>query len=222
MNRRGIADFIVLSAAFALAGCQQSTHQPTDATPDAADVAAADSQPVDTAATASTTDPADTLPVKRPVATDATMRIAASAEVVYVGASGYGALRFGMARDEVEKAMRGNFDAPAKDDCQQVHRVGQPDVSYVFDGGKMQRIDVTSSAMVAEGGGHVGMQADEIRTLYAGKLTEQPRKDVHGGVNLKMLDKSGSGLIFQTDAHGTVTSFHAGIDPALDRAEGCS
>jgi hypothetical protein len=66
------------------------------------------------------------------------------------------------------------------------------------------------------------MQIDEIRTLYAGKLTEQPHKYVPNGRYLKVAGPNGSGMIFETDADGKVTSFRAGIAPALDQVEGCS
>jgi hypothetical protein len=48
------------------------------------------------------------------------------------------------------------------------------------------------------------------------------RTDVKGGLYLKVAGKNGSGLIFETDANGKVTSFRAGIAPVLDKVEGCS
>jgi hypothetical protein len=161
------------------------------------------------------------MPVKKPVVSDATMLVAAT-DAASVGAAGYGAVRFGMARSEAEKAIGSAFDAPAQNGCQQVHRGGEPDVSYMFDGGTLRRIDVKTPRVIADGGGHVGMQVDEIRTLYAGRLSEQPHKYVKGGLYLKAVDKSGSGLIFETDANGSVSSFRAGTAPALDLVEGCS
>ncbi|MEO7478901.1 MAG: lectin [Lysobacteraceae bacterium] len=221
MNRYGTRAVLILSAGLvlSLAACQQSAQESASGTPDAADVVAVDTQPADaTSETGSATD----LPVMKPAVNDATMPVAAALVPVGVGASGYGALRFGMTRSEAEKAIEGSFNGSAEAGCQQARRAGQADVSYLFNDGRLQRIDVKTSTVIADGGGHVGMQADEIRTLYAGKLTEQPHKYVHGGLYLKAVDKHGAGIVFETDANGIVTSFRAGVEPTLDQVEGCS
>lgn len=224
MSRREIRNALMILSALlplAIAACQQSTQEPASGTPDAADVTAADAQPA-AQASAAGSDDADAMPVKKPVVDDATVPAAPAEPTTSISASGYGVLRFGMTRGEAEKAMGSAFDAPARNDCQQVRRSGQPDVSYLFDGGKLQRIDVKTPHVIANGGGHVGMQADEIRTLYAGKIAESPSKYVKGGLYLKAVDESGNGVVFETDANGAVTSFRAGLAPALDLVEGCS
>ena len=199
-----------------LAACQQPAQDPSAAAPDPADTATADAQsaPADSSANA--------LPLKEPSATDVPMPGTTAMPAATVGVAGYGALRFGMTRSDAEQANGGAFNAPAQDGCQQVRRTDQPDVSYVFEDGKLQRIDVRAAGVMADGGGHVGMQIDEIRTLYAGHLTEQPHKYVQGGRYLKVAGANGSGVIFETDANGIVTAFRAGLAPALDLVEGCS
>ncbi len=214
MTRAGIL-FAVL--ALLLAACRQSAQEPARATPDAADAATADAQ----AALADSS--ANALPLKKPSVTDVPMPGATAAPAATVSAAGFGAARFGMHRIDVEHVANGAFDGSTHaSGCQQTHRAGQPDIVYLFENGKLQRIDVRTPGVMADGGGHVGMQIDEIRTLYAGKLTEQPHKYVHGGFYLKVVDKNGSGLIFETDANGIVTAFRAGVAPALDQVEGCS
>jgi len=200
-----------------LAACQQSAQEPPAAAPDAADTATADAQstPLDSSANA--------VPLKRPSATDVPMPGTAAVTAATVGTAGYGVLRFGMSRDEAEQAAGAAFNGPTKDStCKQLRSSGQPDVSYLFESDRLQRIDVKTPDVMADGGGHVGMQVEDIRTLYAGKLTELPHKYVKGGLYLKVAGKNGSGLIFETDASGKVTSFRAGIAPALDDVEGCS
>jgi hypothetical protein len=212
---RPLVLFVVLS--LSLAACQQSSQEPTAAAPDAADTATADAQstPVDSSANA--------LPLKKPSATDVPMPGTAAVTAATVGAAGYGALRFGMSRDEAEQAAGAAFNgSTAASTCKQLRSPGQPDIAYLFDGDKLQRIDVKTPDVMADGGGHVGMQVEDIRTLYAGKLTELPHKYVKGGLYLKVAGKNGSGLIFETDTSGKVTSFRAGIAPALDYVEGCS
>jgi len=206
-----------------LAACDQSPPEPASAAPDAADTATADAQPAAAAQSPPTDAPADALPLKKPSATDATMPGATVAPIATVGAVGYGALHFGMSRSQAEQAAGGAFAGSAQAGaCQQVHNPDQPDIAYQFNGDKLQRIEVKTPAVMAEGGGHVGMQIDEIRTLYAGHLTELARKSVPGGHELKDVGKNGAGIIFDTDADGKVTAFRAGVAPALDGAEGCS
>ncbi len=220
---------LILFAALALllAACEKSSREPVAATPDPADNATADAQPADAAAATRQGAPADdstnSLPLKKPSATDATMPGATAAPIATVGAAGFGALHFGMSRSAAETVAGGPFagltQAAA---CQQVRSPGQPDIAFVFNGDKLQRIDVRTPGVMAAGGGRIGMQVDEIRTLYAGHLTEQARKVVPAGRDLKVVGKDGAGIIFRTDADGKVTAFRAGVAPALDAAEGCS
>ncbi len=219
MIRAGIL-FAVLALLALLAACKQSAQEHARAIPDAADVATADAQAAQAAQADSS---ATALPLKKASVTDMPMPGATAAPTATVGATGFGTARFGMHRVDVEHVANGAFEGSTQvSGCQRTHRAGQPDIVYLFDDGKLQRIDVRTPGVMADGGGHVGMQIDEIRTLYAGKLTEQPRNDVHGGLSLKAIDKNGSGLIFETDANGIVTAFRAGVAPELDRVEGCS
>ena len=213
----GRSVFLLAMLMLSLAACQQSARESASATPDPADTASADAQ------RAPTDGNSNALPLKKPSATDVPMPGSAAAPTASVGNSGFGAVRYGMNRSDVEQATGGAFDAPEQGGgCRQIHRADQPGIAYLFEDDKLQRIDVRTPGILAEGGGHVGMQIDEIRTLYAGKLTEQPHKYVQGGRYLKVAGANGSGMIFETDADGRVTSFRAGIAPALDQVEGCS
>ncbi|HTD29902.1 MAG TPA: hypothetical protein VK660_10990, partial [Xanthomonadaceae bacterium] len=165
--------------ALSLAGCDQSPPEPASAAPDAADTVSADSQPVAAAQPSPANASADALPLKKPSATDATMPGATVAPIATVGAGGFGALRFGMSRSEAEQAAGGAFAGAASTGaCVLLKSPGQPGVAYLFNGDKLQRIDVQAPEMMADGGGRIGMQIDDIRTLYAGHLTEQARKSV--------------------------------------------
>ena len=224
MSRCGLHIALILCAglALSLAACQQPAQEPASGAPDAADVAAADAQPVDAAPVAPVAASADALPVKKTTANDATMAAMAVAPPASVGASGYGALHFGMTRSEAEAAIGERFSVSVQQGCRQVRRAAQPAVAYRFDDGKLQRIDVHDPRVMADGGGHVGMLVDDIRTLYAGHLNEQPDHAVQGGLDLKVAGTSnGNGIVFQTDAKGNVTAFRAGIAQALDAPEGC-
>jgi hypothetical protein len=143
-----------------------------------------------------------------------------------VGANGFGAVRFGMSVGDAEKAAGGALEAPDADPnaCYIAHRSGQPEIAYLFDDGKLARIDVRTPGVLADGGGRVGMQVDEIRTLYAGHLSEQPAKNDPAARLLKIGgDKPGvGGVIFEVDSTGTITRYRAGLPPELDSVEGCS
>ena len=84
--------------------------------------------------------------------------------------------------------------------------------------------DVGTGREIAPGGGKVGMDADEIRSLYAGRVEETPHKYIEGGSYLGVEDISGGKgkLVFATDASGKVTSWRVGVPPQVDYVEGCS
>ena len=68
------------------------------------------------------------------------------------------------------------------------------------------------------------MSADEIRRLYAGRVEDSAHKYVEGGKYLKVKADDGSAgkLVFETDAAGMVSEWHAGVEPQVDYIEGCS
>lgn len=216
---------LILFAALALllAACEKSSREPVAGMPDPADTVTADAPPAAAAQASPADASANNLPLKKPSATDATMPGATIAPIATVGAAGFGVLHFGMSRSAAESVAGGPFAGLTQAGaCQQVRSPGQPDIAFVFNDDKLQRIDVRTPGVMAEGGGRIGMQVDEIRTLYAGHLTEQARKVVPPGQDLKVVGKDGAGIIFQTDANGRVSAFHAGVAPALDAGEGCS
>jgi len=142
---------------------------------------------------------------------------------------GYGGLTFGMTSKEMREAWKAPLGgtAPASPgDCY----ILAPDASapkslaLMVQGDKLVRYDVGNDSEVAPGGGKVGMGIDQIRTLYAGRIREQPAKYAPGAVDLRVSadDDSGSALVFQTDASGKVTGWRVGQPPAVDYVEGCS
>jgi len=146
------------------------------------------------------------------------------------GFNGYGGARFGMTAQETRQAWPAPLGgaAPANPgDCYQLSPTAAKsprDFSVMLEGDKFVRYDVGTDAETAPGGGKVGMTADQIRSLYAGRIREQPAKYVPGGVDLRVSadDDSGSALVFETDANGKVVRWRVGQSPAVDYAEGCS
>lgn len=144
-----------------------------------------------------------------------------------LGFEGMGDVHFGMDRAEVEAALGRPLHGDSAEGCHVLTPKAEDDgksaVQLMFDEGKLRRIDVTGRAVEIEGGGHVGMSADEIRKLYPG-LKEQPHKYEEGALYL-IVDPPAVGdgkVIFETNPAGRVTSARAGIAPQVDYVEGCS
>lgn len=141
---------------------------------------------------------------------------------------GYGDLRFGMTADEAKQAWGGDLNgAPGTGEvCYYLNPAGDRVPSYfafMIENGKFVRYDVGNDKEIAPGGGRRGMDGDEIRTLYAGRVEEQPHKYVSGGKNLRIRDTDGKGvLIFETDVAGKITAWRVGVPPQVDYVEGCS
>ena len=140
---------------------------------------------------------------------------------------GYGDMRFGMAEADARAAWGGNLNGDAGDGCHYLNPVWEhppAHFAFMFDGGKFVRYDVGNDTEVAPGGGKRGMDAEAIRSLYAGRVEESPHKYVEGGKYLKVAaDDGGNGkLVFETDAAGKVSAWRAGVEPQVDYVEGCS
>jgi hypothetical protein len=140
---------------------------------------------------------------------------------------GYGDMRFGMTEAEARKAWGGDLDGDAGDGCHYLNPAWEKAPSYfafMFDGGKFVRYDVGNDKEVAPGGGRRGMTEAEVDAAYPGRVEKSPHKYVSGGKYLRVKADDGSDgvLVFETDASGKVTEWHAGIAPQVDYIEGCS
>jgi hypothetical protein len=176
---------------------------------------------------ASTGQPAADVAPAPPPATASPAPTAPPAGSGLAGYAGYGDLRFGMSEAEARQAWGGdlNGDAPA-DGCHYLNPVSAHAPSYfalMFEGGRFVRYDVGNDNEVAPGGGKVGMDAGQIRALYGDRVAESPHKYVAGASYLRVPAPDGDGvLVFETDAAGRVTAWHAGVAPQVDYIEGCS
>ncbi|HEY0661378.1 MAG TPA: hypothetical protein VGD21_08695 [Lysobacter sp.] len=148
-----------------------------------------------------------------------------------IGFAGFGPAAFGANEEAVRMAWGKELggDRPAEaGGCYYLFPQPRPQAGYrlgfMIEGDKFARIDVDTADIVAPGGGKVGMGADEIRKLYAGRIEEQGHKYVEGGKYLRIKDSAGSKgmLVFAADAAGKVTEWHIGVPPQVDYVEGCS
>lgn len=140
---------------------------------------------------------------------------------------GYGDLRFGMDVATFRTAWQGRLvvamDVAAG--CSYLRPIGvkQPrDFGFMFAQGHFVRYDVSTAREIAPGGGKVGMDAAGLRALYGEALQASPHKYVEGAQLLRVAAPDGNGaLVFETDAHGTVATWRAGVPPQIDYLEGC-
>jgi hypothetical protein len=140
---------------------------------------------------------------------------------------GYGDMHFGMTEDEARKAWGGALKGEPGDGCHYLNPAWEKAPSYfafMFDGGKFVRYDVGNDKEIAPGGGRRGMTEAEIDATYPGRVEKSPHKYVSGGKYLRVKADDGSKgvLVFETDAAGKVSEWHAGLAPQVDWIEGCS
>lgn len=147
-----------------------------------------------------------------------------------IGFAGFGPATFGADEEAVRKAWGKDIKADVPGEpggCYYLYPQPRPQGSYgtgfMMENDKFARIDVDSADIVAPGGGRIGVTADVIRKLYAGRVEEQKHKYGDGNY-LRIKDSSGGPgvLVFETDDKGSVTKWRIGVPPQIDYVEGCS
>ena len=114
-------------------------------------------------------------------------------------------------------------------ECYYVRRTEGPgsDVFYMINEGRLARIDVRHAAVdltptVTTEGVGVGSTEEDVLKIYAKNITIEPHKYDENGHNLVVHSTDPTrGMIFET-SQGKVTSFRAGLYPALGFVEGCA
>lgn len=197
----------------------------------------ADRAPGDTAAApapaadAVAEDPAAPPPLDQPVedVPPATAPVNLAPDLGLVRMDGYGDMRFGMTAAEARQAWEGELKVAGDEagGCYYLvpRWVSVPsDFAFMVEGDRFVRYDVGTGREIAPGGGKVGMEAAEIRAIYAGRVEETPHKYVEGGLYLRVDDANGGQgkLVFATGKDGKVTSWRIGVPPQVDYVEGCS
>lgn len=144
--------------------------------------------------------------------------------------TGIGPLHFGMTEQQLRRAWGRPLhgDVVPSRDPQACHYLNphahDHTLLFMVEGDRFVRIDVTTNAETAPGGGRTGMTAQQIESLYAGRITVMPGKY---DANEKILrvtphHAKNEALIFETDAAGVVKTWRVGMTPQIDYVEGCS
>lgn len=184
----------------------------------------------DSEAAASPTDQAPAAPVE-PAAPPQPKPAPAEPAPVSDGPSfaGFGAMRLGSGVDEMTQAWGGELTRVGGEDdvCYYLTPKWVKTVSelaFMIENGTFVRYDVGNAKQTAPGGGKVGMAADEIRGLYAGRIEEMPHKYTEGAKYLVVSPEDGAQtrLVFETDAQGKVTAWRIGLPPQVHYVEGCA
>ena len=142
---------------------------------------------------------------------------------------GWGPIRMGMNRAQVEKSLDIRLEGDAFDNegsCVELYSADQSlaGLFFMFEGGKLTRISATEPSAVATPRGiHAGSTVEQVRKAYDEGLTAEPHK--YEGPPAEYLTfwlKPGkSGVRFETDLYGKVATIHAGTS-SIQYVEGCA
>ena len=143
--------------------------------------------------------------------------------------AGWGPVRIGMNRSQVEKALKVELQGDAFDNegsCIELFPQSEAlkGTYFMFLDGRLSRISVVEAGKIATPRSiHVGSTADEVRTAYGEKL--QAEEHEYLGAPAEYLTywlKPGkSGVRFETDTGRKVQTIHAGND-SIQLIEGCA
>jgi hypothetical protein len=146
-----------------------------------------------------------------------------------IGFGGFGPAQWGANEEAVRMAWGKDMQADRVDDpnaCHYLFPLPRPHAgfgtAFMFEGGKLVRVDVDSPQVVAPGGGRTGMNAAQIRALYPG-MEARPHKYVETGQYLRVADPNGgAGVLIFSMTDDTADSWRVGVAPQVDYVEGCS
>lgn len=145
--------------------------------------------------------------------------------------AGFGPAAFGATAEAVRQAWGGDLgDAQPSEPGGCYYLIPQPlgaegfRTAFMIERDRFVRIDVRDASVTAPGGAKVGMDGDEVRALYADRITEQPHKYDPDGRVLRVTDAGGgeAALVFELDGGGRVDQWRIGMPPQVDYVEGCS
>jgi len=143
--------------------------------------------------------------------------------------TGWGPVRIGMNRDQVQKALNGPLEGEGFDNegsCIELYSSNEKlaGIYFMFLDGKLSRISANgNSRIVTPRGIGVGANADDVRKAYGEKLLAEPNHylDLPAEYLTFWLKPEKSGVRFETDAQRKVETIHAGND-SIQLIEGCA
>ena len=141
---------------------------------------------------------------------------------------GWGPVKIGMSRAQVEKALHVKLKGEPLDDeasCIELVPKG-PDrgLWFLFEGYKLRRISIAApSKVVTPRGIGIGTGADAVRRAYGRKLQAEPHhyEDLPSEYLTFWTVPGKRGVRFETNSKREVQTIHAGTD-AIQLIEGCA
>ncbi|WP_303637036.1 hypothetical protein [Stenotrophomonas tuberculopleuritidis] len=213
MKSLPMAGLLLLS----LAACNRSADADApDAAPAATAPAKDASVPADAdLSTASPVDPRRDSPARL----DGFGGVALGAGIAEVR-SGFGAPLQGLGTDASGKPLPAD---DSNDGCYFLRPQDAEDPRLMIEGRKLVRYDVRSPAIVAPGGGRVGMTLGELQVLYPERGDVGPDKYDDKAQHLRVRPaQEGAAIVdFTLGADGKVSTWRVGRTPQVDYAEGC-
>ena len=143
--------------------------------------------------------------------------------------TGWGPVRIGMNREQVQKALHDQLEGDAFDNegsCIELFPQSEAlkGSYFMFLDGKLSRISVSGpSKIVTPRGIGVGATADAVREAYGDKLKAEPNHylDLPAEYLTYWLKPNKSGVRFETNAQRNVEIIHAGSS-SIEYIEGCA
>lgn len=204
--------------ALSLAACGQGAQVPDAASEASAPTAGATDAAADPdLATSTPMDPRNDSPARL----DGFGAVALGASIDDVR-SRFGEPLQGLATDAAGKPLAAD---DGNEDCYYLRpqKASPEDPWLMIEGRKLVRYDVRGPAIVAPGGGKVGMTLGELQQLYPERGDVTPDKYDPQARHLRVRPaQEGQGIIdFALDADGKVGAWRVGLPPQVDYVEGC-
>lgn len=133
-----------------------------------------------------------------------------------------GPVSIGMTVKEAESVVRTELSGdPPNPQCYYVSLAhGSGGVSFMVEGGRIARVDITTRTVRTEQGAEVGMTEEEILRIYGSRAVVSPHKYLDSGHYITVDPKAAYQTQFATDGK-RVTEYRAGKFPAVQYVEGC-
>lgn len=134
--------------------------------------------------------------------------------------TGFGTPLQGLGTDATGKPLPAD---DSNDGCYFLRPQDAEDPRLMIEGRKLVRYDVRSAAIIAPGGGKVGMTLGELQVLYPERADVGPDKYDEKAQHLRVRPaQDGDAVIdFALGADGRVGAWRVGKTPQVDYVEGC-
>lgn len=153
----------------------------------------------------------------------APVAIAGGREDLVTG-SGLGPIRFGMTVSQFSAALHEEVSEPHEPEdrgCFYLESRRYPGVGFMFEDGKMRRIDVYRGKIATQDGVRIGASVHDVKRRYGAKLSDEPHH--YTGPDGRYLTLAISQTIavrFETEG-AKIDNFYVGFKSQVSYVEGC-